>query len=206
MFTEYEATNLASFQRYFGIYLNAILFFTIYLIFYMNEENTKIGNRLILLFVFVLTTSNASSFVNSIYNNKVNIQNTITMRQPYIESANGVINKIGENTKRKIYVVVQNSSGIEKWILRYELRNLLNGYNDYHAWSIGEKYDDKDIWTINYSKSEFEDILYNNYEYIYFYNVDQQFIEKYGDIFYTKDIKNNQLYKIDREMNKIYSV
>ena len=206
MFSEYEATNLASFQRYIGIYLNTILFFAIYLIFYKNEENTKIGNKLILLFVFILTTSNVSSFVNGIYNNKVNIQNTIAMRQPYIESANGVIDRTGENTKHKIYVVVQNSSGIEKWILRYELRNFLNGYNDNHAWSVGEKYNGEDIWTVNYSKSEFEDILYNNYEYIYFYNVDQQFIEKYGDIFFNKDIKNNQLYKIDKEKNKIYSV
>ena len=206
MFSEYEATNLASFERYFGIYLNAILFFAIYLILYKNEENTKIGIRLLLLFIFVLTTSNASSFVNSIYNNKINIQNTITMRQPYIESANRIVNKIGESSKRKIYVVAQNSSGLEKWILRYELRNILKGYNDNHAWSIGEKYNDKDVWTVNYSKSEFEDILYNNYDYIYFYNVDQKFIEQYGEIFHNRDIKNDQLYKIDREKNQIYSV
>ena len=206
MFSEYEATRLASFHRYFGIYLNAILFFVIYLIFYKNEENNKIGIKLILLFIFVITTSNVSSFVNSIYNNKINIQNTITFRQPYIDLANGVINKVGENTKYKIYVVAQNSSGIEKWILRYELRNFLSGYNDNHAWSVGEKYNNEDIWTVNYSKSEFEDILYNNYDYIYFYSVDQQFIEQYGEIFYDNDIKNNKLYKIDKDMNRIYSV
>lgn len=204
-FSEYEATILASYDRYIGIYLNAILFFVIFLII-NNKNNEKIGKNLLILISFIIINIPINNFLSMICYNRNDIQNTINNRQEYIRSYNMIKNKIGENKKSKIYIIVQNSDGLDKWILKYSIRDILSGVNDsdYWSWSLGEKYSDGDLWTKNIDSNEWMDELIKNYDYVFLFRVDEPFIKKYGNLFdNNKNIRDNELYKVNINTRKL---
>ena len=201
MFSEQEALSLASFDRYMGIYLTAILFFIIFITIARSVEQ-KNYNFLIILLLIIIINSNVSVFISNIYNNKNNIEKTHIRRQSYISAANRIKNKVDKNKKYKFYIIVQNSAGMEKWMLRYEIRDILKEMNEGFTWSLGEKYSEDDIWTLNISQYKFKEIIFKeNYDYIYLYIVDDRFIKKYGSIFEGNDIHSDQLYRVNRDKN-----
>ena len=203
LFSEYEALNLSSFERYIGIYLTAVLYFIILITIYQCITQKKYLNILLLLFIVVLN-ANMSNTLSNIINYKENNYKTQEIRKKYIDAANNIRKNVKKDEKYKFYIIVQNSPGAEKWMLRYEIRDMLKGMNEGFNWSLGEKYSDGDIWTLNISKNNFKKILFNeNYDYIYLYKIDDRFVDRYGSIFNHSDLKNGQLYKIDKEKNEI---
>ena len=203
MFSEYEATHLASFNRYIGIYLIAILYFLVFITIFRSIEQKKYTNLIVMLFILLLNI-NIHNTLSYLKNFKKNNYNTQMVRKDYINSANSIRKKIDKKKKYKFYIIVQNSSGIDKWILRYEIRDILKEMNEGFNWSLGEKYDDDDIWTLNISKNEFKNILFKEkYDYVFLYRVDNKFINRYGSIFDYDKIKSGQLYKVNRSNNKI---
>ena len=87
-------------------------------------------------------------------------------------------------------------------MLRYEIRDILKEMNEGFTWSLGEKYSEDDIWTLNISQYKFKEIIFKeNYDYIYLYIVDDRFIKKYGSIFEGNDIHSDQLYRVNRDKN-----
>ena len=199
IFTEYEALRLASFDRYMGIYLIAILYFIIFITIYRGIETKKYQNLLIVLLIIVLNTNMSTVLINTLNykNNKNYIQEK---RKPYIEAASSIHNKINTNKKYKFYIIVQNSEGYEKWVLRYEIRDILKKINEGFNWSLGEKYGDNDIWTLDISKDEFINILIDeNYDYLFLYRIDEKFIDRYENLFDSENIESGQLYKVNKE-------
>ena len=203
MFSEYEALNLASFGRYIGIYLIAILYFLVFITIFRSIEQKKYTSLIVILFILLLNI-NIPNTLSNFKNYKKNNYKTQMIRKDYIKSANYIRKKIGKNKKYKFYIIVQNSSGLDKWILRYEIRDILKEINEGFNWSLGEKYDDDDIWTLDISKKEFKSILFKEkYDYVFLYRVDKKFINRYGSIFDYKNIKSGQLYKVNRSSKKI---
>lgn len=203
MFSKYEALSLASFERYLSTYLMSILYFLIFITIYRSVELKKYS-VLIILFVFILLNTNISLVKNNFVNYKEITYSTQVMRRQYSDAASSIRSKVDLHKKYKFYIIVQNSSGTEKWILRYEIRDILKEMNEGFTWSLGEKYNKKDIWTLNISCDEFEKILFKeNYDYVYLFNIDDKFIDKYGKIFNYNDIKSGQLYKVNRKQNTI---
>ncbi len=202
MFSEYEALNLASWDRYIGIYLNAMLFFIIYLIIYRKSKN-KIGFNLFILLLFVIANAPIDNFLIDIYNNKQNKQAIYEIRQEYINAANYIKTKVDTNKKYKFYVITQHDNGYKRWILRYSIRDIMSGINDKNGWSLGKPYEN-DIWTVDITKDEFYNILFEeNYDYVFLYDIDNQFKELYSSIFNSEYLENGQLYKINRETKTI---
>ena len=203
LFSEYEATTLASLDRYLGIYLMAIIYFFCLISIYRSIEQKKYKS-LIVLFVIILLNTNMSSVILNFYDFYHNKQNTQITREKYISAANSIRSKVDTNKKYKFYIIIQKSVGLEKWMLRYELRDILKEMNEGFNWSLGEKYGENDIWTLDISKDEFEDTIFDEeYDYIYLYNVDEKFIERYGSLFKSTEIKNGQLYKVNRKKKTI---
>lgn len=203
LFSEYEAINLSSFERYIGIYLTAILYFIILITIYQCITQKKYLNILLLLLIVVLN-ANMSNTLSNLINYKKNNYKTQEFRKKYIETANNIRKNVKNGEKYKFYIIVQNSTGAEKWMLRYEIRDILKEMNEGFNWSLGEKYSEGDIWTLNISKGEFKKILFKeNYDYVYLFNIDDKFVDRYGSIFNYNNLESGQLYKVNKDKNTV---
>ena len=66
-------------------------------------------------------------------------------------------------------------------------------------YSLGNKYFDNDYITVNYDNNELKQILIEEYDYVYLYEIDEQFISKYKNLFAENvPINEQQLYKINK--------
>lgn len=196
-YSEYEALKLASMSRYlstyiFGIYIFLGFFIIIILDGLPESRNGKQRiDYLVLAITFLLLFSNSTGLENTFILNRETVDESITKRRPYypVSRAN---QKIGAN--KKIYFISQNTSGQDYWIARYVFTP--NHINPNFSWSIGKPYSESDIWTKDMSLGDWRKDLEKNYDYVYVYHVDDQFIEKYQNLFKTDQITNNTLYKI----------
>ena len=188
-FSEYEALNLASYSRYTNSF---VLCFIIVFVGYFLRSKYKSKYTLIVVLICLLANP-ANTFAYH-YTRKA----SLTSKEPYINVKYDISSRISE--KGRFIIVVQNSNGLEWLRINYEIIELLNGYNT--GWSYGDPYSEKDIWTTNLTDQEFGQMI-NTYDYCYFYNVDENFIKKYGQFFdKLSHIKNNTLFRFDKEKNK----
>ena len=188
-FSEYEAIRLASFERYLSIYFLGIIFMITVL--FINKLNKKtILLLLILLFI---------PYYN-VFNIRVSVNNSIGIRSPYLEAENKIKNNIDEDDK--IYIISQNTTGFDFWVLRYSLRpNIINS----GCWSIGEKYYEGDIWTLKISSDEWmNNLIKDDFDYVYIYKSDQEFVKQFGELFNDDSkILNDSLFKVDKKRKKL---
>ena len=185
-FSQREAIDLASYSRYLSISLLGIFLIICWNII-KNEKHITILLIITLLFIPY----------KSIFEIRQSVNDSKALRKPYEIIENTIKEKIDENSK--IYIISQNKF-LSYRILKYSLRPLKANTEKF---SLGKKYKEKDTWTKDISVEEWEDILFDGgYDYVYVYNCDEQFINKYGTLFEEK-IKNNNLYKVDKESNKL---
>ena len=206
LFSENEAVGLASFERYIGIYLTTILYFFTLITIYRSIEQKSYKNLLILLIIIILN-ANMPIVINNFIHNRSNKIITQDNRMKFIKDVEKVRSKVKKDEKYKFYIIIQNSRGAEKWILRYEMRDILRGMNEGFSWSLGKKYNDNDVWTLNVSKNKFKKILIDEkYDYVYLYKIDKKFVKLYGELFDCDKLKNRQLYKVDKRNIKLQLV
>ena len=192
-FDEYEAVNLASWQRYVGTYLQALLFLLIFIIF---DKNNK--NHLIMVLIIIALGINPFKISEVL---KKDIGETIYKREPYILAEKQINEKLN-GTKASIYFISQADSGYDYWAFKFTCRDHISYINTGMTWSIGEKYGEGDIWTKNINSTEWMNELSEKYDYVYIYNADNKFINEFGKLF-ESNIENNKLYKIDKINKKI---
>ena len=70
------------------------------------------------------------------------------------------------------------------------------------GWSLGSPYYEGDIWTIDMKLEEWEQILYNEYTYVYLFRIDTQFISRYGSLF-EDEITDDSIYEIIKNSESI---
>lgn len=189
-FSEYEATKLASFERYLSIYFLGIIF--IITVLFINALNKKtIMLLLVLLFI---------PYHNVFYIRK-SVSESIGIRSPYMQAENKIKSNISEEDK--IYIISQNTTGFDYWVLRYSLRP--NVINSGYSWSIGEKYYKEDLWTLEINSDEWMNTLIEqNFDYVYIYKSDEAFVKQFGVLFNdTSKILSDSLFKLDKKSKKL---
>lgn len=197
-YSEYEAMNLASITRYLNTYLIGLFMYLIGMLFYVLNEKfygTKFKQKLIIILLSVLVFTNVEAISSYIFLNKISVQKSIEVRAPYfvLEKAKKDI----ENMDEKIYFISQNTSGFDYWQARYTFSP--NHINDNTTWSIGERYGEKDIWTVNISPEEWSNTLKSGFEYVYIYRADEGFYNRYSDLFQDTLGEDNTLYRVNKE-------
>jgi hypothetical protein len=87
--------------------------------------------------------------------------------------------------KRRCYVVWQDTSGLEFWMLRYELAPRLVGQTDWvgDAFSLGEPYGTGDVYTRAISARAWSDRLRAGYDYVLVGHADAPFAARFGRLF-----------------------
>ena len=191
-FTEYEATQLASYGRYMNIaFLVLYIFITLSLVNYFKNNENRWAIAIITLFI---TLSTPFSVVKN-YVNGNNVKKSIEAKKDYLE----IINDINTNCAQdsKIWFVSQENSGYDYHITRYNVRPRV--IDNLYSWSIGVPFYDGDMWTKEMSVDEFKDTLINNnYKYVAIYNTNDYFNQTYSSLFENpEEISNNSVFKLN---------
>jgi hypothetical protein len=174
-FSEYEASFLASFNRYIGTYILAYALILTPLIFFHYQKiiNSKVILIILIIITSVMLTREFSPFGRQHY--------LSPERQKAKQIAKQILSlPISPNKNAKIYVIEQNSWAWASYILGYEL--LLDYNLTTHFYSIGKPYSAKDISTHLLTPNEFKQIL-SSYDYILLIKTDKQFWSLYGSVF-----------------------
>lgn len=202
IFGEYEALRLASFNRYLGSYVVALLLISSFLLFRKYQKKETLQPILLIYFlILVLSMEPQSLYILTITNSGTKTA-TISQREAYLESEKLIRKNV--KTGERVYTVITNSDGFEYWTLRYTISPILTNINQLY-WSLGEPYSETDVWTKNYEVEEWKQILLDNYDYVYLFRVEEKFEKKYGKLFDSK-LEDNQLYKVDKKKEKLVLV
>lgn len=194
-FDEFEAMQLASYNRYMNIAYLA-LWITIILSIVRMLDNTS-GEYKNVWCIGILTVGILISPVLTAYNHVIErepVYMSIKLREPY----ELLLNKIEHQTEEddRIYIITQESNGFENWILRYELRTRKINKDGY---SIGESFYEGDVYTTEISPQEWMHKLCEQYDYVALYQINNYFVEHYGDLFGEAGVVTNGVYRVNRE-------
>lgn len=193
VFSSYEALRLASFTRYMGSYaLGAIFAVLAILSKNLSYNEKKFGVFIMILLSIFIIEFNFITVLKFIGGPIIN--NSQNVREPYVEFLEKTSKYVGENDC--LYFISTNDNGIDYYIARYELTP--NKMNPNTGWSIGYSYSDEDIWTVYKSPDDWRNELIEGYSYVYLYDIDEEFIGLYEDLFIDSNIEDNQLYKVNK--------
>ncbi len=192
VFSEYEATRLASFDRYMDSYALGVLIIQLaILIKELATNKQKLTIFIISLFAIFSFSINSETMLNVTIGSPADTINGLKIREEYNIYKNKITKYL--NTNEKLYFISTNDSGFDYYVAKYEITPIKISPG---AWSIGSPYDENDIWTKNKTKEEWKKELLENYDYVYLYDIDNEFKETYGELFENENIKDNQLYKV----------
>lgn len=204
IFGQYEGLKLASYNRYMLSYIIGLLL-SIMVFFVVKKKNQKKPPKknllkelliiinvttLFLLFNFLIT--NIKPFLSiKILHARTSVNESIEIRKPFEEIKDW--SKYITNQKEKTYFISQGDQGFNKLVLMH------NTYPSNTEW-IGDysvsttQYFPENMWTMIISPEDWEDYVLKNYDYLYLFNYDDNFVQLYGNFF--EEIKQYQLYKV----------
>ncbi len=188
-----EAVMVPSFSRYVSTYFSGMLMLIV-----LRVALGQRTGRLILLLSFLIASAQIGT-IGKLFLNSTG--RSIAVRQPY----EAVVTKYRDLTgpgRNRVYVVAQNDSGYQYWVLRFSLRP--NSVNENFSWSLGTPYGSQDIWTKTIRADEWMDELVSRFDYVLLYQSDDQFIREFGQLFRSATgtgrdaIKNGGVYRVNR--------
>lgn len=204
-YSEYEAVNLASFQRYLATYFVALAYFISGVLFTeINGRDVQTVRKVTMAAVGVsllLVPVRAIWDVTVLYKNTVNA--TIAQRANY-RGIEPYLNEMDWNyTEDRIWYISQNTTGFDYLNLSYLAVPIKPAESG--NWSLGEPYYDGDFYTIDISPEEWLERLETQNAYVYLYKIDEIFIERYKEAFESeKEIVQGGMYKLDRQDDRRY--
>lgn len=193
MYCESDFLELACYERYMNVIwiFNGIVMAFLFLALFCNLLN---GKQFAVLTGVVAAICTGAVFLSdtAIYLEPA-LQNNSSLKE-YYEEADFICKNTDEDSS--IFIVTQSYTGWFEYVFQY--LTMPRSYNNQY-YSLGKPYSEEDNWTRNVSQEEFLEIV-GDYDYMYFYHVDEQFIEEYGIAFdNAEDIifENGHLYRIE---------
>lgn len=196
-FGPYEGPNLASMYRYVNTYWFAVFNLAIMLFLYIEGNREHEGKKVTLLntglviavmWIVFLDASKVQYLVPAV--------NYSTVTSICDEDAE----IIEDNTapSDSVFIIAQDTSGYENYMIIYLVLPRTCNRFDY---SLGEPYDDNDIYTVDLTVADWQSEL-ANWDYLYLQNVDDAFLMTYGSAFPSGvTVASKQLYKINQQAN-----
>lgn len=200
-FKMYEATRLASFERYIGIILLTMQMMAMLLFFsYMQKYTQRWYSLSIIAMASVLLVMPKDSVLSFI--NRSSVTASIESRVPY-EMITSRLHDLTFNERKKVFIISQGSTGYEYYVLKYSMRPCITDivYDDIQVWSLsttGPLYEG-DIWTHQRSAEQWKEEL-RSYDYVLIYHVDDIFIQDYSSAFADpSQIRDNTIFAVNHE-------
>ena len=195
-FTEYEATRLASFERYIGIvYLSTWVVLSFLSLRLLEEFMEVISYKYVLVFSFIVLLTAPIETVYK-YLSRSSVQHSVSVRSPYNALSKKIMDVVPEESN--IYLVAQETTGFDYWVLRFNIRP--NHVNSMFTWSIGKPFYEGDIWSRSITPQEWKNELLNGYDYVALYKVNDYFLQNFSELFLNRaEIEENTVYWLNKE-------
>jgi hypothetical protein len=208
-FSVYEATNLASFQRYIATWYQGIFFATILLILselnFVDEFDSKLseytGSRfpsngmrvgvLLLAFITLSSLSSIGNYVNLIRSPQYKGSESRVPFAPTLKA----INAANLPDQSKVYIITQHKSGFEYYVLRYEMISAKFGRN---AFSVGSPFGDGDVWTDPTMDAKTWSQTLQDYDFVVLHNSSESFNNEFVSLFESGIIEENSVYRVQK--------
>jgi hypothetical protein len=196
-----EGTGLASFDRYANTYLLGLLLvsFGVSLSRYLSDVRCKamtISFFIVSLLAVIPSARGVILDASHIMKAAMGNQNSGTVDDitRYLK-----VMETYTPASSRIYVLSQHSGDMEMLKLSYEAipRRLNAG-----CWSLGEPYDDGDIWTCKVSTIDLEKRL-SSYDFLFVLHADAKLKAILGPITGLESISSGSLFKIVNENNRL---
>lgn len=192
-YTEYEAVNLASFERYHSTPIMAGLLAALVLFLYSEPEKTKAGLSLELgllcVLLFLAPAANLWTLVG-----RETVINTRMMRKEYDAITEQIEKTVPQDSP--IYFISQEDGGTDRYIEKFNVRPRPVSSD----WSIGTPFFEGDMWTKEKTLEQWKQELTEGYDYVAIYRPNDYFIETFGSLFADpSQIGENTLFSLNRE-------
>jgi hypothetical protein len=205
VFVKVESASLASFDRYVGTYLTAVIIFLSFLavtelrefkIVRFEKQFKKLFKPNLIpsltLFLCIFLITNAPTQRINTYLQESTEYSTL-VRIPFQDLKNRFAHS-NFKTDDKIWVITQHKHGFEFYLLQYEL---LPASVPAFPFSIGTPYNSEDIWTETKMTKEKWDKALDNFDYVVIFNTSESFIKEYSSLFNEPESLANQgIYKV----------
>lgn len=164
-FSEYEARQLASFDRYMSSWLITIVYLAvaIWIVRYAGECQIQQGTILAVL-TFVSVTGNCKQLLSGFTGEET---------ERLYEGETNLINDV-VNEDESVLIIDRGSNGWTATAIGYYCLPIQIDFL-----SPGPAEHDGDEWSTDMSAEELLKII-QSYDYVYFFNVDEVFIDRYG--------------------------
>lgn len=189
VFPEGQAVELAAYSRYMGIAFQAFLIEVVAIVcLYINKRNVKYNKAIITLLgiICLVPLGNCISYINR-DNVKSSIRNRANYYEIYAEEIRSVV-----NPEESIYIVNLSEDADLHW---FAINYICNDI---------KKEGNRSGTVRQANGEEWMEYLEQNYDYVYLIEINDEFIETYGDIFDTvPDIESRSIYKVDKVNRKL---
>lgn len=181
MFSEYEATGIASFGRYMSTYvLVALLIVAMLFLYYSGRKIYYSYLAAVLLAENIVMYNGFDQFLPS----------SITGEGQYYKECTAIINKYVPDGSSLIMTIALEDLGSDLGVT-YNCEGI-----SVSEYAFGKKKYDGDLYTYEASLEEFVDIV-SNFDFIYFFSQEEDFYDIYADAFvHPEDLHIGGLYKI----------
>ncbi|NLK65034.1 MAG: hypothetical protein GX289_08060 [Tissierellia bacterium] len=198
-FSEYEASILASYERYMGIeYMALGLMVSLGTIKLINDNVEWNSTKFIItavLLALIFPVKEVSDFLG-----RNTIRDENVMIRAELDELKNIINTHCDGDD-KIYYISQESNGYDFYVTKFNARSNWVANDGFTGWSLGGPFYEGDIWYISISAEELmQKLIGKGCNYLAIYRANDYFIENYADIFVNADeIKDNSLYSVNKE-------
>lgn len=191
-FSEYEATGLASYERYMNMPFLILVLVAVCMLLDSIGRIFKDSNILACIAIVVGLIFGLNGSINK-YMSRTDAENSKSFENSYrnIRPAIWYYCKPDD----RIYFVSIADMGIDHLAAAYYVRpySFLN-----LSWSVGGPYFEGDIWSDNISPEEWMDMLVESCDYVYIHKTKEEFIDEFGVCFADPSaVENDTLYEVD---------
>jgi hypothetical protein len=182
LFSEYEATRLASYSRYMGTMLIAIVYIVLAMYYLYFEEKSDRYNLLlaVLLLENIVMFLGVEQLQPGVFRND---------SAQFVSEAEAIERNVGDD--ESVYVVACWDSGMMGTVIRYRCSP-----RQIDCGSLGSPRYVGDVWSLNLDRDQCFELL-SKYDYVYMLEIDDTFLEQYEDVFNNSgEILDHTLYKV----------
>lgn len=196
-FSEEEATNLASFDRYCGI---MFLTGTLLLFLLAKDSILEISKKQVMVIVAVIVTL-------LVFHSKTDLLKAYTSRQlvfdsiSYREAVNILAGKINSNTAEDSFILIVGDDADAYY------HPILETISKPRQFTFSDVYISSAVDENGLSEDELKEILASNYDYVAVYRVTENLSANYSGIFENSaEMADLMLYEVDKETGVLHLV
>lgn len=195
IYTEGEAVSLASFDRYMGTFLVAMVMVVagVTVDTFAGEDKAALGTGIVIC---------AMSFflpLTYIYDITLYAPMECKKSRNYREEHLQVeqYKDILDYTAHKVMYISQEDNGIDKMMLKYMMTPVPTDATG-RAWSLGGPYSDSDNYSANFTAEDLRNYIESEaFTHVYLFTLNDYFHETYSELFVNGEIVEKGMYEYD---------